>query len=262
MKSKSKKSIPKVRLPKFSPGGSTSYNESLSPDLQTGNSNIDYMNDKRKGTSKYASAGQIAGYAGAVAGGIGQLSSNSSLHGRAKQQADSAAINNTVDSVAGTAVPIYGAGVALKNTVSGMISKDQNGLATEKSTMMMDDAIKPLHTQVIDDATKGDWGAAALDTLSAGMYARVNNYNDYDKNKQANADELKVQQDQAKAEQQAQQTQQDNYNKMYNYYQSNMQKARYGGIKYPNGGMNTQPNASQDMIHAPEMGGYFRRRKK
>lgn len=154
-----------------------------------GKARIDEENKTKKALGKV----DWGGVAGSATGLAANLGANQQLKGIQKQRADAATINNTVDSALSTAMPIYGAGVAAKNTVSAMIPKDVNGnVKGGVENQMIDDAIKPLHTQVIEDITKGDAGAAIGDTLSAGMYSRTKNVLDYDKIQKARDENKKT----------------------------------------------------------------------
>ena len=154
-----------------------------------GKARIDEENKTKKALGKV----DWGGVAGSATGLAANLGANQQLKGIQKQRADAATINNTVDSALSTAMPIYGAGVAAKNTVSAMIPRDVNGnIKGGVENQIIDDAIKPLHTQVIEDITKGDAGAAIGDTLSAGMYSRTKNVLDYDKIQKARDENKKT----------------------------------------------------------------------
>lgn len=243
MKSKSKKQVPKVRLPKFTLGGSNSYNEGLPSTLQTGtntqtgNSTTDYMNDKRTGKSKMDTATKYAGYATTAIGGISDLSNIYNNNGTPNDAYKSA--RSTENSIVSN-VPVYGAIHSLTGSVVDAASASTlAGKTDDKGNL------------VSRSETKADMvGKAFADPFAmiAARGAYEGGWTDFSGNAYADSLEKKAKEQVAsnKEIQDSQQKQQDDYNKMYNYYQQQqgLPQAKYGGqMKFAMGGMNMQPNS-------------------
>lgn len=102
-----------------------------------------------------------------------------------EQQAliESQGINSAVDSVV-SAVPGYGQIYGLAKTAEGIgrgfIEKDASGKANSAEAQALDTVFTPVHEQIINDATKGNWGDAALTALTGGVYDDIKAYTNYE----------------------------------------------------------------------------------
>ena len=90
-----------------------------------------------------------------------------------KDQQTANTITGGVNAVA-SAIPVYGQIAALANTASGigrsLLKKDEYGQVKGKFAQGIDAEMTPVHQQVIDDASHGKWGDAALDVVTGGQY--------------------------------------------------------------------------------------------
>lgn len=187
------------------------------------------------------------GYAQAGTSLISGMSNNQNLSGKDKQQADAATMNNAADTTI-SSIPGWGQYYGLMKGASDLgrsfIKKDENGLAKNNWEQSADNFMKPTHTQVIDDVSKGQYGEAALSlVMNKGVASAIGGI--------------------------APNTE----------FGKKMTEFGQGKKIFADGGMNIQPNykftqfntggkmlgeltgySEGGIIHAPEMGGYFRKR--
>jgi hypothetical protein len=112
MKKTNKKQIPKVRLPKYSPGGTQdAYNQKRSKGLSNG---------------QYAQYAAIAANTGSNIYGI----QNSDIGNTSKTKATTGAIGEGVTQGIGTINPLIGAGTGIRKTAVGMVGDKQGAART------------------------------------------------------------------------------------------------------------------------------------
>ena len=270
MKKTNKKQIPKVRLPKYSPGGTQdAYNQKRSKGLSNG---------------QYAQYAAIAANTGSNIYGI----QNSDIGNTSKTKATTGAIGEGVTQGIGTINPLIGAGTGIRKTAVGMVG-DKQGAARTASNW----AAAP-HESAINDigaissadnnTQKAGSVVAAIgditgmtkmrqmisygtknDEKTTGGWGKYNDMVGISSRNNQKQDILNEQTQQQEAAQAAQDSQQAAYQQQQtdfinnavesgiaNYNQNNpqgganntIQYAKYGGqMKFAMGGMNMQPNA-------------------
>lgn len=123
-----------------------------------------------------------AGYANAglgVASSISNLSkiNDTQMTDEQRDKANAQAVSGGVDAVA-SAIPAvgawYGAAKGASGTVQGMINKDpETGRATSNSGQALDDITTAEHQALIDNVSRGNYTAGALDLLGLGTVTRA-----------------------------------------------------------------------------------------
>lgn len=264
------------KLPKFGTAGMYGedpnfklYSQSDQKALMGGNGASNIYNQKRSSninSDQYAQYGQAA-----LNLGVG-LANNQNLSGAAKNQANANTINNTVDSVAGSATPWYtyakmASGIGKSMTSPTTVTDPTTGKvvtqSSNKTNQAFSDTFTPMHETAIKDFTDGNTGRGVLDILTGGVYNTLDNYangtnqKEFDKAKANETTYNQQQADLANQQNMAYQQQQNSYiNGMItkgidNYTSQN--KGSY--VQYPNGGVNMLPNAEvekQENTIAPD----------
>lgn len=256
---KSNKKIPKTHLPKFTAGGGTTRtlaNGNQVSDARSsteGTQNI--YNDKR---SSKLGIGDYANYATAAVNLGTGLYNNQNLQGAAKDQANANTINSTVDAVAGSATPWYGyaktaSGIGKSLTSPTSVTDPTTGKTVTQSSnrtnQAFSDTFTPMHETTINKASEGDWGGAALNTITGGVWNTMDNYlngtnqKEFDKAKANEATYNQEQTDLANKQNAAAQQQQSDY--INSAIQSGLanQQPQSSYVQYAMGGMKMQPNA-------------------
>jgi len=202
-----------------------------------------------KNTGKNTNSSQVTGL---ISTG---LSSVGNLINKPSNMSTGDAVNNTVDSIA-SAVPVYGQIYGLAKTGSdltrGIVQKD-----TSDASAVVDKALQPVHSMVIDHAASGNWGDAAASLFSGGIKDMIEapsmsrKDRTREKNKMENAQRL---QDQITKNQL-----QVNANEWLNNQPMkdeiiNSERFAYGGIvkKYNRGGLNLNYDRPDRFNQAPE----------
>lgn len=262
---KKSKKIPKSHLPKFGVGGGTTDDNATE-----GTQNI--YNDKR---SSKLNIGQYANYATAAVNlGVG-LSNNQKLSGAAKNQANANTINSTVDAVAGSALPWYGyaktaSGIGKSLTSPTSVTDPTTGKTVTQSSnrtnQAFSDTFTPTHETTINKASEGDWGGAALNIITSGVWNTMDNYlngtnqKEFDKAKANEATYNQQQTDLANQQNAAAQQQQNDYiNSAIQSGLANQQPQNsyiqyaMGGMKFGMGGANAEIEKQENVV-APEGG--------
>lgn len=134
-------------------------------------------------------ASTAANYGMAALSGISAINAsqkaanNTNLNKEQQALIESQGINSAVDSVV-SAVPGYGQIYGLAKTAEGIgrgfIEKDASGKANSAEAQALDTVFTPVHEQIINDATKGNWGDAALTALTGGVYDDIKAYTNYE----------------------------------------------------------------------------------
>lgn len=177
---KSKKQIPSTHLKKYDAGGrATSATGRSAQNAQAdpaSNGNIDYMNDKRtKGlsTAQYAQLGNSALNAGLS---IYNSQNNPNLTAQQKQQAGAGAVNSVADSAIGM-VPgfgqVYGMASGASKSVRGMLPTDEYGNIVGDGNKAINEIVTPDHEHMINNFSKGEYGAGVLDLMGIGKFGRM-----------------------------------------------------------------------------------------
>lgn len=171
MKKNTKKQIPKVRLPKYFPGGIHEEGHEGSADQPAGSEN--FYNQGRTKKINNQNAGMYAQIGVAAANTGAQLYANRSLTGAEKGNANASTINNGVDSVAGAALPWYGYAKAAEGIGKSFLPKDDYGNYKGNVSKAANEIITPDHEQMINDAAKGNYAALAWDSTGMGKFGRM-----------------------------------------------------------------------------------------
>ena len=281
MKKTNKKQIPKVRLPKYSPGGSHNFNESMYDSSQSTSTQgtQDAYNEKR---SKGLNAGQYA-QAGLDVANVGmQMQANQGLDGEVKNQRNAQAIGGGIDSIASSATPWYalakgasnmGKGFTKQQTVVDPTTGKSFSQSSNRTNQAFADTFTPMHETAIKDFSEGNAGRGTLDILTGGVYNTMDNYLKGTNKKQfeaAKANEAaynQQQQDLANQQNAAAQEQQNAY--IQNAVQqgiaannqggggSTLQYGKYGGLmKFAMGGMQYANGGTGEINAEVEGGGY------
>jgi hypothetical protein len=291
MKKTNKKQIPKVRLPKYSPGGSHKFNESMYDSSQSTSTQgtKDAYNEKRSKSSGLGNASNYAIAAANTAGNYVNVANDPNLNSAQRTTAYTNAANQTADAVLG-AVPVYGQLFGAAKGVSDMAlsagtksnidpntgEKAYQGKFGSTAAVLA----TPTHTNQITAWGKllgGDTSAKNLlssftDPTVVGaidaMTTKKDKYGDNQKaidakNKEA---EAAYNQQQIAAQQQQQSMMDASFERgMANYNQNNpqgganntIQYAKYGGqMKFAMGGMQYANGGTGQINSEVEGGGY------
>lgn len=79
-----------------------------------------------------------------------------------------------------SSIPVYGqiigAATALSSVGRGLLKKDEYGNVKGNFGQGVDEALKPQHEHIIEDATKGKWGDVALDVFLGGQHKTLSKW--------------------------------------------------------------------------------------
>ncbi len=104
-----------------------------------------------------------ANYAGMVSAGLSAVNTYQNSGNSAE------GTKGAIDAVAGYATPWYGYAKQASNIGRSYIPKDENGIPIGSTNKQLDQAMKPQHEMVIDDASKGNYGLAAAESFIPGI---------------------------------------------------------------------------------------------
>lgn len=254
-----KKTNKKPKLRKYSGGGEANYNPS-DPNRTTSGTGTPFTINSGQG---------IAAGGAALQGGIGLYNSYNNPKSTPTDNYKSA--RNTEGAIVSSIAPAYGilhsavgTTVDLASSQTNAGKMDASGNLTDRTMTKQDQVGKAFADPIAMLATRGSYKGGWTD-ITGNAYA--------DSLEEQAKSDIATQ----KSQQEQQQAQQDQYNKMVNYY--NQQNPQYskGGKHRPKllnpKFVSPQPGSQMiygdkvetfedgGIIHAPELGGYFKKRK-
>lgn len=129
---------------------------------------INQQNNRNLNAGQYMAIGQ------GIVNTTGNLTAinNSDYTTPERQVATGQALNQGVDTVAGSVLPWYQYAQMGKNVAKGVIGNNPSSNTNRAWNALA----TPMHEQAITDASKGNWGDAAGDILGAGFYSPIKSY--------------------------------------------------------------------------------------